>query len=97
MNMLERYDIKEDPRFARARKEALWILLLVIVDTVWTFGFAYWGTTSDPSDYTYVMGVPTWLLLASIGALVLYPLTGILLALSIKNTHLGAADDDTDN
>lgn len=88
MSLLKEYSVKEDPRFKQTRKEALRILVLVIIETIWVFGFAYWGTKTDPSEYSYILGFPAWYFWAFLGAGVLVPIVSIILGLLIKDCEL---------
>ncbi len=90
MHLLKEYGIVEDPRFRQARKEAWGVFILVLIETIWVFGFAIWGTRSDPSEYTYFMGIPLWLLWAFIGAGVVFPILAALYALAIKDCEITA-------
>jgi uncharacterized membrane protein YhdT len=47
-------------RFAQARKEALWILVLYLGYFVWWYAFAYGLGSGDPENYSYVLGFPAW-------------------------------------
>lgn len=88
MSLLDEYQITEDPRFVQARKEAWGTFFLVIIETIWVFGFAIWGTMSDPEQYTYFMGVPLWLLWAFLGAGVLFPILAAIYAVRIKDCEI---------
>lgn len=90
MSLLDEYQITEDPRFVQARKEAWGTFILVIVETVWVFSFAAWGTTSDPSQYTYVLGIPLWLLWAFLGAGIVFPILGAVYAMRLKDCEISA-------
>lgn len=49
-----------DKRFKIANREA-WIgVLLVMINFAIWFGFAYGLGSGDPTEYTYVLGFPTW-------------------------------------
>lgn len=43
-----------------ANREALIGVGLAIFNFIWWFGFAYGLGSKDPSEYTYVFGLPTW-------------------------------------
>lgn len=87
-SLLKKYNIERDPRFVRAGREALIIALLFVADTIWVFGFAIWGTTTDASHYPHVLGMPLWSALTLLGGIVLYPLSGIVIALKLQRCSL---------
>ncbi|MFD1850896.1 YhdT family protein [Oceanobacillus bengalensis] len=49
-----------DYRFKIANREALIGVGLAIFNFIWWFGFAYGLGSKDPSEYTYVFGLPAW-------------------------------------
>ena len=52
--------VKEDPRYGQARKEALYTIALAAANFIWWYAFAY-GLGSRPvEEYTYVWGLPSW-------------------------------------
>lgn len=50
----------EDYRYKIANREALIGVGLVIFNFVWWFAFAYGMGGKDPSEYSYVFGLPAW-------------------------------------
>lgn len=50
----------QDKRFKIAHKEAKIGVILVIINFLMWFGFAYGLGSSDPSSYQYVFGMPAW-------------------------------------
>jgi len=51
---------KEDRRINIANREALIGVGLVIFNFFWWYGFAYGLGSKNPSEYTYIFGLPTW-------------------------------------
>lgn len=51
---------KEDRRINIANREALIGVGLVIFNFIWWYGFAYGLGSKDPSEYTYIFGLPAW-------------------------------------
>jgi uncharacterized membrane protein YhdT len=94
LSAVKQYNITEDPRFKRAEKEAILAFLIFILNTIWVFGFAYWGKTVNPENYHYFWGMPMWMLWAQIGGIILYPIAGIFLALYIKECSLSPKSDE---
>jgi len=52
--------ILKDKRYAIAHKEAIIGVLLVIVNFLWWYGFAYGLGSGDPRKYQYILGLPAW-------------------------------------
>lgn len=50
----------KDQRFHIANREALIGVGLVIINFAIWFGFAYGLGSTDPENYTYVLGFPAW-------------------------------------
>ncbi|MFD0943705.1 YhdT family protein [Savagea faecisuis] len=50
----------KDQRFRIANREALIGVGLVIINFAIWFGFAYGLGSTDPKNYTYVLGFPAW-------------------------------------
>ncbi len=88
MSLLKEYGIKEDARFKQARKESLRIMYLVIFEFIWVYTFGYIGTKTNPSDYSYIFGFPTWFFWAFAGAGVIFPVVAIILSINIKDCSL---------
>lgn len=51
---------KDDYHFKIANREALIGVGLVIFNFIWWYGFAYGLGSKDPSEYTYIFGLPAW-------------------------------------
>lgn len=61
----------KDPRFKIANKEA-WIgVVLVVINFVWWFGFAYGMGTGSVKSYSYVFGLPAWFFYSCVGGFLL--------------------------
>ncbi|GGJ88914.1 sodium:pantothenate symporter [Lentibacillus kapialis] len=58
MSHENRFD--NDPRYKVANREALIGAGLVIFNFIWWFAFAYGLGGKNPSEYTYVFGLPAW-------------------------------------
>lgn len=65
-----------DWRIAQANREALYALGAYALYFVWWYVFAYGLGDSDPEQYTYVLGMPSWFFYSCI---VGYPLITLLL------------------
>ena len=53
-------EIDEDPRFPVCRREAMIALFVNIAFTIVAMAIGYVLGTGDPTQYTYVMGFPSW-------------------------------------
>ncbi len=51
---------KKDPRFKTAHKEALTGVIIVLINFLWWFGFAYGLGSRSPEGYSYILGLPDW-------------------------------------
>lgn len=49
-----------DKRFKIAHREALIGVILVIINFVWWYGFAYSLGSGKIESYTYIFGLPAW-------------------------------------
>ena len=56
----------KDQRFRIANREALIGVGLVIINFAIWFGFAYGLGSTDPENYTYVLGFPAWFFYSTI-------------------------------
>lgn len=88
MSLLEEYGLQEDPRFIQARREAWRIVWLIVVQTLWVFGFAWWGLSQAPDEALRLWGIPAWYIGAFIGVAVFFPLAAIGLALTTQDCEL---------
>lgn len=50
----------EKHHFKIAHREALIGIGLVIFNFIWWYGFAYGLGSKDPTEYTYIFGLPSW-------------------------------------
>jgi uncharacterized membrane protein YhdT len=72
---------EHDSRFKIARREA-WIgIILVIINFVWWYGFAYGLGSESVEGYGYVFGLPAWFFYSCVGGFVLMV---ILVTLAVK-------------
>jgi len=51
---------KKDYRFKIANREALIGVGLAIFNFIWWYAFAYGLGSENPSEYTYIFGLPAW-------------------------------------
>ncbi|MGG0718096.1 YhdT family protein [Robertmurraya massiliosenegalensis] len=62
---------QKDPRFKIANREALIGVVLVIINFVWWFAFAYGMGSESVENYSYVMGLPAWFFYSCVGGFIL--------------------------
>ncbi|MYL62120.1 DUF997 family protein [Bacillus hwajinpoensis] len=51
---------KDDPRYRIANREALIGVILVIINFILWYGFAYGFGSKPVEDYHYIWGLPAW-------------------------------------
>ncbi|EKN71404.1 sodium/pantothenate symporter [Neobacillus bataviensis LMG 21833] len=70
-----------DKRFIIAHREALIGVVLVIINFIWWYGFAYGLGSAKVESYTYIFGLPAWFFYSCIvGSIVMI----ILVILTVK-------------
>lgn len=52
--------MKSKERNKQINKETLITIGLYLFFFIWWYGFAYGLGSKDPSEYTYIMGYPSW-------------------------------------
>jgi len=87
--------VKEDPRYGQARKEALCTIALAAANFIWWYAFAY-GLGSRPvEEYTYVWGLPSWFFWSCVvGFLVFSFAAWIMVATCFKDIPLEGRQED---
>lgn len=71
----------KDKRFKIAHKEAIIGVILVIINFLWWYGFAYGLGSGDPAKYRYILGMPEWFFYSCVaGSILMF----ILVILSVK-------------
>lgn len=88
-------NFEEDPRYKQCNKEAIMGLLLGIVNLIWWFGFGY-GLGSKPvSEYSYILGFPSWFFMSCIAGGILFSiLTIIMINKLFKHMSLDALTEE---
>lgn len=51
---------RQDKRFKIANREALIGVILVLINFLWWYGFAYGLGSQKVEHYTYIFGFPAW-------------------------------------
>ena len=71
----------KDRRFKIAHKEAMIGIILVVINFLLWYGFAYGLGSGDPREYRYILGMPEWFFYSCvIGSIVMF----ILVFLCVK-------------
>jgi uncharacterized membrane protein YhdT len=52
--------LDKDKRYKIAHREAIIGVILVIINFIWWYGFAYGLGSGNPKDYQYIWGMPEW-------------------------------------
>lgn len=85
----------EDPRYKQCYKEALIGVAVGIGNLLWWYFFGYGMGSKDPSEYTYVLGFPTWFFMSCIaGPIVVTVVVAILLKTVFKHMSLEALSEE---
>lgn len=69
-------DFMEDPRYKQCNREALYGIVLGLINLIWWYVIGY-GLGSKPvEEYTYILGFPSWFFISCIvGAILTIILT----------------------
>ncbi|WML24930.1 YhdT family protein [Neobacillus sp. OS1-33] len=51
---------QQDKRFKIAHREALIGIILVLINFIWWYGFAYGLGSEKVEKYSYIFGLPAW-------------------------------------
>lgn len=70
-----------DKRFKIAHKEALIGVVLVLINFIWWYGFAYGLGSGKVEQYTYVFGLPAWFFYSCIAGFVVMV---VLVSVTVK-------------
>ncbi|WP_372447589.1 YhdT family protein [Neobacillus rhizophilus] len=71
----------KDKRFKIAHREALIGVVLVVINFVWWYGFAYGLGSKKVEDYSYIFGLPAWFFYSCIAGFVVMI---ILVSITVK-------------
>lgn len=78
---MKKRDNPLDKRFKIAHQEALIGVVLVVINFVWWYGFAYGLGSKKVEDYSYIFGLPAWFFYSCIAGFVVMI---ILVSLTVK-------------
>ncbi len=71
----------KDKRFKIANREAIIGIILVLINFIWWYAFAYGMGSGDPKSYTYILGMPAWFFYSCVIGFVLMV---VLVTLAVK-------------
>lgn len=79
----------EDPRYKQCNREAIYGVVLGLLNLAWWYIFGY-GLGSQPvEEYTYILGFPAWFFMSSlVGAIIFTILTFVMVNRLFKDMPL---------
>lgn len=87
-----KYKEEKDINYIKvANREALMGVGLVAFNFIWWFGFAYGLGSKDPSEYSYVLGLPSWFFYSCVVGLIVMV---ILVTVVVKHWFVDIPIDD---
>jgi uncharacterized membrane protein YhdT len=57
---MKKIDKQPDKRFKIAHREAMIGIILVLINFIWWYGFAYGLGSAKVEQYSYIFGLPAW-------------------------------------
>lgn len=95
MSLLKEYGIKEDSRFKQGRKELRRIIAFVVIEAIYVLAFLKMGSSKNPDEYSYFLGMPVWFAWLLFGVSFLFPLIAIIIAAKTEECSLSSSDKET--
>ena len=83
-----------DERFRIAHKEAIVGIILVIINFILWFGFAYGLGSGNPKAYSYVLGLPSWFFYSCV---LTFIIMAVLVILCVKFVFKDVPFEDEEN
>lgn len=83
-----------DERFRIAHKEAIVGIILVIINFILWFGFAYGLGSGNPKSYSYVLGLPSWFFYSCV---LTFIIMAVLVILCVKFVFKDVPFEDEEN
>ena len=84
----------KDKRFKIAHREAMIGVVLVIINFIWWYGFAYGLGSGDPKDYQYIWGMPEWFFYSCVVGFIVM---SILVSFCVKFLFKEVSFDEEEN
>lgn len=85
---------KEDARYKIGNREALIGVGLAVFNFIWWYGFAYGLGSKDPSEYTYIFGLPAWFFYSCVLGFIVM---SILVTVVVKYFFVEVSFDDEED
>ncbi|WP_405099020.1 YhdT family protein [Oceanobacillus sp. FSL H7-0719] len=89
MNPLNKHDINKI-----ANREALIGVGLALFNFIWWFGFAYGLGSKDPSEYSFVFGLPAWFFYSCVAGFIVM---AVLVIIVVKKFFVDVPIEDEEN
>lgn len=87
-------NLNEDNRYQIANREALIGVGLVLFNFIWWYGFAYGLGSKEPTDYTFIFGLPAWFFYSCvIGFIVMVILVTVVVKCFFKDMPLDDVEE----
>lgn len=85
---------EKDRRFKIAHKEAIIGIILVVINFLLWYGFAYGLGSGDPREYQYILGMPEWFFYSCVvGSIVMFILVSFSVKFLFKNVSFEEEDE----
>lgn len=79
----------EDPRYKQCNREALYGILLGLLNLIWWYALGYGLGDRPVEEYTYILGFPSWFFYSCVlGSIVFIALTFIMVDKGFKHMPL---------
>lgn len=69
---------REDPRFKQCNKETIVMIILLALNMLWWYAFAYGLGSRPPSEYGFIFGLPDWFFWSCVVGYVVFSLAAFL-------------------
>lgn len=92
---MSKHALAQDERYKIANREALIGLGLAVFNFIWWYAFAYGLGSKDPSEYTFIFGLPAWFFYSCVlGFIVMVLLVAIVVKLWFVEVPLDDEKED---
>ena len=84
-----------DKRFKIAHREAIIGIILVLINFIWWYGFAYGLGSAKVEQYSYIFGLPAWFFYSCIlGSIIMVILVIITVKVLFKEVSFDEEEGD---
>lgn len=91
---MSKHTLTHDERYKVANREALIGLGLAAFNFIWWYAFAYGLGSKDPSEYTFVFGLPAWFFYSCVVGFIVMV---ILVSIAVKFWFVEVPLDDEED